>query len=348
MNSRLNQMFDFGGSKLWIALLLVLSVTIQFASKAIGEETAAVNAFKHYLESPPQVREIKFAEVSNGEDAAPAYYVGASDGTNFFVRRYLPTEKLDVPLSPDNLARFPFFGRAAANQWEIAGLNVYQTEESTNPISLLVRNANYMLSDGLALGLSIVRPGTVVWTNDNRFLAKRGGPIPIRSEIRTTINGVEHIQFADPESMSGILYISNGLPARIDCQGVTFYYDFRPKDGLPVGIPSTISTCRFGAPKSEANTVMSIISYVEDEQLKPEDFEPYKYISSHYIGIVNRSNGGENVLKDNAYAVSQYEVESIHKRNSARYQTVRIALGILIIAPLLLALWFRFNKRTKS
>lgn len=338
-----------GRSHLLLKIFLTFFVpAILLVNAAVGQDSDVVNAFKHYLECPPQVREIKFAEVSNGQDAAPTYYLGASDGTNFFVRKYLPTENLDTPLSPTNLIQFPFFfGRAGTNLWEITGINIYQTGESTNTIALLVTNAQYVLDRGLSLGLINVQPGTVVWTNDNHFTAKRGGVIPSRTEMRSVRNGVERVWYTDPKTVSGMLYISNGLPSRIDCEYTTFYFDFRPSDGLPIGIPSTITTCQFRSPKSNSKTVMSVINYRPDGNLQVQDFEPYKYIATNYMGVYSRYGGGERALKDNAYAISRYEVESVHQRNSTRYLAVRMVLVALVAIPVLLGLMLYLKKRIK-
>ncbi len=92
--------------------------------------------------------------------------------------------------------------------------------------------------------------------------------------------------------------------------------------------------------------LMSIIRYLPDMHLEPQDFEPDQHIAKDYIGIYNRTAEGEKVVKDNTHAISKYEVESIHNRISAQFPTARIVLFFTAIIPLMLILIFYIRKKT--
>lgn len=297
-----------------VALLIAcgsLAPPLAFASAP----TTPAEAYKLLLSNSPQVRQITWAEMKIGDTNSSVFYTGAVDGTNFFLRRYIPGENLNALLSPTNPMQFPYFvGACGPKHWQIDGLTVHETEETASPIFIGAKTARQILERGLAFGLLSEKVGSFVWDGD-RYSAAPCGPMP----------GSESYVF------HGTLTTSNSYPVRVDCGGQTVYYDYSDRT-LPPGVPSAIMLCKRDQPKQAATQAMLILRYKSGSSAD-ETFEPYRHLDSRYMGIRRIVGGRELLVKDNTLAMSRAHMKAAPK---GKRVAVLAVLGVISLISVVL------------
>jgi len=320
------------------AIILATTTTVFVAAsvaRRISADTNHVEAFKAFLSERPAVSEITWAE-SNSGGTTNWFQTGASDGTNFFLRQYLPGEDIHVPLSPTNRMKMPLWiGRAGMKRWSISGLAVDETE-STNVLCQMVDGFTVILERALAFGNLGVKPGTYLW-KDNHFTAKRTKNVIQRAVTIGKSGEIIKESQMESDSIAGELYVTNGYPHHIDSEGLTIYYDYAPlASGLPVGVPRTITLCERGQPKSQRLGTATILRYDVDKNLENSYFEPYRHIADDHLSIYGIApDGSRKVLKQGRYRISLAQLHAAKRHRVTRFGVFAFLVAGIGVLPLI-------------
>ncbi len=314
---------------------------------ACHADLASADAFKSILSSSKLIREISWSESKCDKPNDISYYTGATDGTNFYIRGFLPSEDLTVPLSPTNRLGFPYFvGCVDHTNWEITGtLMINETSMTNNPIFSIAQNGRIILARGLAFGLPNAKDGAFSW-NGNSFSVPRFGLIPEHVTIRhikmptNSPTGTLHVKHNEMAQLlqsltnltqeSGVILLTNGVVGEMDCGLDSIHYEYSDSN-LPVGVPSTIFESAGGQPKEKCFMKMQILRFKLDTNLDEMMFQPTTFIAPGYYGITQVYSNESQVVLNNAYNYSRQRAEETSK---AKRYTLLILFGVLACLPL--------------
>ena len=204
-------------------------------------------------------------------DSKIHWYEGACSGSNFFMRR------ISDPIDTNNVPGDPgLAGQFTGKTYQYNKTALTYTTETTNPVADFSHSQRTILNEFLNMGLAYLAPASVIW-NGNVVQATRD----------------------DGTKMTGLLEISNGLPATLKInfsdgktpsQIINYYYP--DLVGSLDGYPAKMIVSRLSKDVLLPSMEFSIHDLQLSARCLPECiFDPSNYLSSG-IRFTNVSSNG--------------------------------------------------------
>lgn len=351
-----------------LATIASLPLIITFNLHA--SDYTSADAFKAFLSHPLPIREVTWRESFSGKPGGTAYYTGASDGHNYFIRRFLPTNNIHLKLSPSNTLGIPFFvGRDGKKRWEITGtLMINETQEKSSPLFQHIQNGRMILERALMFGIPDVAIGKVKWNND-RFVVPKWGMVPSKitiidpkTKLRYTISrnadgtistsGSSEVTNGLPFPPSlvnsfGAIYVTNGYVRKLDCDTVSIHYTYENKS-LPIGVPSGIYLYARGALQQNCIMAMQILRFVVDTNLSRTYFAPTNFIVPKYTGINQVYTNGSETTRNNTYLLSLSQMKRSPTLSSKWRRAVVYSIFVVITVPFIAFICYKRKSKSRT
>jgi len=266
---------------------------------------------------------------------APRTFEGARSGSNFYLRsRAKGTNAIAREWNP------LVVGRVGINSYQMNQNTLTLTDElpessPTNPISVFAKSFRMIVNQFLNQGLGDVKSGSVVWTN-NEF------------------SGV----LDSGESIFGGLYLSNGLPSRLEVRRTkngspykVIAYEYPRLPGSLSGFPSrsTISTLSGG--KLHPDCELTLLEVQLASHPMPEDmFNAARLVRTNILYTNEYVNGARYSVQAGGQRkrlrVNQLNASSQPPKNIRKLTVVIVSAAV--IGFVLIFLNLALNRQTES
>lgn len=319
-----------------IAILLFLILTLDFSFAG-----SVVDVFKTQLRDNPPIKWVRFSIVESRGQKKAHYYVAAANREDFFIREYLPSEDVSIPISFANPVGGYITGQSGDLCWNINATTItkaYLSDPKVNVQQLTSKHARENLDSLLTFGLSFLEKGSFSW-NDNFFKASAAKDVTLTPD---GFNGPQLREISgkitvEKERVSNLAVDIPKFPL------VRFEYE---NQSLPQGIPSKIITF-------EGGLVFNIdeFEYADSGEDISKLFVPYTHFKSTNdadITLITNGISKDLVTRNSELAFAAQQKAVIEKVPYGRRKAVQVTLLGFLIIPVVLIIIYISSRRKKG